>query len=53
MTARFGFSLDMGQYAWCHLDAGAPLDDIVAAPNAHKPERLLPSPRTASCAPRR
>jgi phenylacetate-CoA ligase len=48
MTARFGFSLDLGQYAMCHLDAGAPLDDIVAALNAHKPERLMGYPSMVS-----
>ena len=48
MTARFGLSLDFGQYAWCHLDAGAPLDDIVAALNAHKPERLMGYPSMVS-----
>ncbi len=48
MTARFGLSLDLGQYAMCHLDAGAPLDDIVAALNTHEPERLMGYPSMVS-----
>lgn len=48
MTARFGLSLDLGQYATCDLDAGAPLDEIVAALNAHKPDRLMGYPSMVS-----
>jgi len=48
MTARFGLSLDLGLYAACSLDAGAPLGDIVAALNAHRPERLTGYPSMVS-----
>ena len=48
VTARVGLSLDLGLTATRRLDAHAPLCDLVAALNEHRPEILLGYPSMAS-----
>jgi putative adenylate-forming enzyme len=48
MTARFGLSVDLALYALCPLDARAPLQQLVAALNDHRPEHLIGYPSMLS-----
>ena len=41
MTARVSLSIDLGLYAGCRLDARAPLRELVAALNEHRPEYFM------------
>jgi len=41
MTARVSLSIDLGLYAGCRLDARAPLGELVAALNEHRPEYFM------------
>jgi len=41
MTARFSLSIDLGVYAMRRLDARAPIHELVAALNEHRPEYLV------------
>ncbi len=48
MTARFSLSIDLGLYAARRLDARAPLGELVAALNEHRPEYVLGYPSMVS-----
>ncbi len=48
MMARFGMSIDLGLSAVRGLDTRAPLPELVAALNGHRPERLGAYPSMAS-----
>jgi phenylacetate-CoA ligase len=48
VTARGGICLDLGVQRMCRLDARAPLAEIVAALDAHRPEYLIGYPSMVS-----